>query len=164
MYFNIRELLRIEKEGLNRIHRQVNIRDYFEVRTGKVIAFTSFQNFYIQEHFNIIYDLNHRDRIEYFNHEEINGNIYDFGNPNPESKARKCDSITEEHTELEWLRGWTEFAIEKKILTISSGLNFRKFVHTFEVHRYGYVIPELIYRFAVLEGRGTRLTVDTKVS
>ena len=75
---------------------------------------------------------------------------------------RKCDSITEEHTELEWLRGWTKFSLENKVISISSGHNFRKFVHTFEVYRYGYVIPELIYGFAVLEGRGTDLTVDTK--
>ena len=163
MYFNIRELLSLEKEGLNRIHRQVDIRDYFEVRTGKVIAFTSFQKFFIQEHFNIVYDLNRRDIREYERHEELNGNIYDYENPNPESRPRKCDSITEEFTEIEWLQGWTKFAIDNKILTISSGLNFRKFVHSFEVNRYGYVIPELIYRFAVLEGRGTKLTVDTKV-
>ena len=124
MYFNIRELLRIEKEGLNRIHRQVDIRDYWEVRTGKVIAFTSFQNFYIQEQFNCIYDLNQRDCIEYTNHEEINGNIYDFDhitdNPEPERKQRKGDSITEEHTKRELLRGWSEFVLENNILSISN--------------------------------------------
>ena len=162
MYFDLRELLRLEKEGLDKIHRQVDIRDYFELRSGKVIAFTSFQKFYIQEHFNTIYDLNQRDKIEYINHEEINGNIYDFGNPEPVGAPRKCDYIEDEHTKREWLSGWTKFSLENKVLSISSGHDFRKFVHTFEVTRYGYVIPELIYRFAVLEGRGTALQVDTK--
>ena len=52
---------------------------------------------------------------------------------------------------------------KNKVLSISSRNNFRKFVHTFEVHKYKYVIPELIYRFAALEGRGTDLYVDTAV-
>ena len=162
MYFDLRELLKLEKEGLDKIHKQVDIRDYFELRSGKVIAFTSFQKFYIQEHFNTIFDLNQRDKIEYINHKEINGNIYDFENPEPVGAPRKCDFIEDEQTKREWLSGWTTFSLEHKVLSISSGHDFRKFVHTFEVTRYGYVIPELIYRFAVLEGRGTALQVDTK--
>ena len=161
MYFDLREILKIEKEGINKAHKQVDIRDYFELRSGKVIGFTSFQKFYIQEHFNIIFDLNQRDTDEYVKHKEINGNIFDFENLDPIGAPRKCDFIEEELTKREWIEGWTAFSLENKVLSISSGPAFRKFVHTFEVTRYGYVIPELIYRFAVLEGRETKLQVDT---
>lgn len=163
MYFNIRDLLRIEKETRNPIHNQVDIRDYYEAWSGKVIAFTSYQKYYIQEHFNIVFDLNQRDRVEYTNHNEINGNLHDFDGGNPGNRPKRIDKILDKYTCSEWLLGWTEVVNKHKVLSISSKQHFRKFVHNFEVHKYGYIIPELIYRFAALEGQGTDLYVDTTV-
>ena len=69
--------------------------------------------------------------------------------------------MTNKYTQDEWLKGWSEFVKEYKVLSITCEYSFRKFVHQFQAHRYGYLPPELFYRFAVLEGSKTEQTVDT---
>ena len=73
MYFNIKEILKIEKECRHPTNRHLDSRDHFDLRTGKVLSFSSFQKFYIQDHFDVVHSLNLRDIQVYKRHEEISG-------------------------------------------------------------------------------------------
>ena len=74
MYFDIRAILKLEKEARHPAHSRLDSRDYFDLRTGKVLSFTSFQKYYLQDHFNTVHDLYQMDIAVYKLHEEINGN------------------------------------------------------------------------------------------
>ena len=73
MYFDIQAILKLEKECRHPSNRHLDSRDYFELRTGKVLRFTSFQYLYIQDHFDVVHSLNLRDSEVYKRHEELNG-------------------------------------------------------------------------------------------
>ena len=74
MYFDISAILKLEKEARHPSHRHLESRNYFDIRTGKVLSFTSFQKQYIQENFNAVHGLHQTDVDVYARHEEINGN------------------------------------------------------------------------------------------
>ena len=74
MYFDIRAILKLEKECRHPSNRHLDLRDYFDLRTAKVLSFTSFQKLYIQDQFNVVHSLNLKDFEVHKRHEELNGN------------------------------------------------------------------------------------------
>ena len=100
MYFDLSKILRVGKESIHPEHWNLDIWDYFDCRTGEVLEFTSFQKYYIQEHFNFEDDLFQEDLEDYRRHEEINGNYHHWDDRGvravlPEHwKPRESNSIT----------------------------------------------------------------------
>ena len=167
MFFNIREILKIEKECHHPTNRHLDSRDHFDLRTGTVISFTSFQKFYIQEHFDVVHSLNKRDIEKYKKHEEIAGFIkYDLNRIRVPVGPPDRNKIYEHPTDQIWLEQWQEHCHANKYCSLACGHNFRKFVHEFRPLEYGYLAPELKYRFSALEGKeanyGTEVVGDVQ--
>ena len=131
------------------------------MRTAKVLSLTSFQKLYIQDQFNVVHSLNLRDLEVYERVQEINGNWRDrfdcLGErlqDDPETWGPPDRNFIEKDpTKTIWIEAWQEFCLKNKVCTIDCGHSFRKFVHDFQPHRYGYLAPELKYRFSALEGK-----------
>ena len=161
MYFDIQAILKLEKECRHPSNRHLDSRDYFDLRTAKVLSFTSFQKLFIQEQFNVVHSLNLRDSEVYKRHEELNGNwrsrFDNFGDrlpSDPETWGPPDRNLIEEDpTKSIWIEAWQEFCHKHRICSIDCGHSFRNFVHDFQVNRYGYLAPELKYRFSALEGK-----------
>ena len=150
MFFNIREILKIEKECHHPTNRHFDSRDHFDLRTGTVISFTSFQKYYIQEYFDVVYSLNDRDYEKYRCHEEIAGwTRYDANGTTVSVGSPERNRITSHPTNQIWLEQWQEHCHENKYCSLACGHNFRKFVHEFRPLEYGYLAPELRYRFSI---------------
>ena len=174
MYFNIKEILKIEKECHHPTNRHLDSRDHFDLRTGTVLSFSSFQKFYIQDHFDVVHSLNLRDIQVYKRHEEISGEFrikYDnIGDKYPSGPddwgPPDRNKITEHPIDKIWLEGWQEHCHANKFCSLACGHNFRKFVHEFKPLIYGYLAPELKYRFSALEGQegnyGTEVVGDVE--
>ena len=167
MYFDIREILKIEKECHHPTNKHLDSRDHFDLRTGKVISFTSFQKYFIQEYFDVVHSLNEKDYEKYRSHEEIAGwTRYDNDGVKVPAGPPDRNRITSHPTDQNWLEAWEEHCHEKKYCSLACGDIFRKFVHEYKPLEYGYLAPELRYRFSVLEGNranyGTEVVGDVE--
>jgi len=151
MYFDIREILRVENELFHPENRsdRLDVRHCYAYWTQEMTNFMSNQNYCISKHFYFVSKLYQRDTSLYLRHEETNGNIYSWSTNEkgfcvrdktitPQQKEIIIDSTTAEF----WREEWTKYVNENNICSLDHGTDFRKFSHHFNTGYYKCNFPK----------------------